>query len=248
MDYEVEELQNEKTDNNDAVQQLVETCTEYLQKIETQMGTIQPDIEPEDLVLKYINKELGITNEEKIHDLSILIEDGFTEIDKNLLSSFTEGLNIIFDKTFGINIYDNDIRLSWYTYSVLCVHFIDYFVDYVDGLQQVDIDYKDDIPNFEELSFKYFRKKYNNDNSEITLNMISEYLDYVAEYCIIPELYYDIAILGSPGNIILSCLYLESANTRISYDSDFFKLKIKKILSSSIKDNIVTKLYDILSN
>lgn len=243
---EYEEYEQERTDNNDLVQKLIEICSEYLQKIEIQTATLQPELEPDDIILKYITNELRVDNEEELHNLSIMIDDRLTETDKNLLSSFTDGLKYIFYKTFGMNIYDNDIRLSWYTYTVFVTHFVDYFVDYIDGLQKVDVDYQDDIPNFQEVSFKYFREKYKN-NSEITMSMVSEYLDYVAEYCIFPEMYYDLALLGSPGNIILSCLYTESTNGRITYDSDFFKLKIGKILSSDIKESIVPRLYDILT-
>ena len=235
----------ERTDNTDITQKLVEVCTEYLQKIEIQTASTQPDFEPNDIVKEYIEKELGISDEEEIHNLTIMVDERLTEIDKNLLSSFTDGLKIIFNKSYGINIYDNDIRLSYYTYSVFMTHFIDYFLNYVDGLQQLDIDYKDDIPNFQEVSYKYFKEKYKS-NAENSMSLISEYIDYIAEYCIFPEFYYELALLGSPGNEILSCLYLESTNGRIAYDADFFRLKFNKILSSNIKESIVSKLYELL--
>ena len=242
---EVEEIMNERTDNDDAVQKMVQICTEYLQKIEIQAATTQPDINADDIVLQYIQNELGINDEEEIHNLSIMINDKLTQIDKNLLLSFTEGLNITFNKTFGINLVDNDIRLSYYLYTVLVTHFVDYFVNYIDGLQKININYKDDIPNFQEVSFKYFKDKYKND-SESVQSIVSDYLDYVIEYCIFPEMYFELSLLGSPGNQVLSCLYIETANFRVTYDSDFFKLKISKILSSNIKEALITKLVDIL--
>ena len=236
--------ESERTDSNDITMKVITICKEYLEKIEYQAATTQPDINPDDIVLQYIKNELGIDNEEKIHDHSILIDDSLTELDKNLLSSFKDGLNFIFNKAYGISIYDNDIRLSYYTYLVLTIKFIDYFVDYIDGLQQIDAKYQDDIPNFQEVSFKYFQGKHNNETDK--LELISNYIDYIIEYCIFPDLYYEIALLGSPGNEILSCLYLESSNGRIEYDSDFFKLKIGKIISSNIKEALLPRIYDIL--
>ena len=242
---EVEEIMNERTDNNDAVQKMVQICTEYLQKIEIQAATTQPDINADDIVLQYIQNELGINNEEEIHNLTIMINDNLTQIDKNLLLSFTDGLNITFNKTFGVNLTDNDIRLSYYLYIVLVTQFINYFVNYVDGLQKININYKEDIPNFQEVSFKYFKDKYKKDSESIQSD-ITDYLDYIIEYCIFPEMYFELALLGSPGNQVLSCLYLESANGRVTYDSDFFKLKISKILSSNIKEVLIERLINIL--
>ncbi len=242
---EVEEIERERTDNDDALQKAIQICTDYLQKIETQAATTQPEINPEDIVLQYIQNELCVSNEEEIHNLSIMVHENFTQTDKNLFLSFAEGLNFTFNKTFGIRSTDNDIRISYYFYNVFVTHFIDYFINYVDGLQKINESYKDDIPNYQEVSFKYFRDKHNNKSDTIQTS-VSDYLDYLIEYCIFPEMYFEIALLGSPGNTVLSTLYIESANSRIIYDSDFFKLKVNRILFSNIKEVLLDRLLNIL--
>ena len=124
----------------------------------------------------------------------------------------------------------------------------DYFTQYVLGLQKIDEDFVEDIPNWNELSFKYYIEKINhiplNDNTKPQI--VTDYLGYVLEYGLIAESYIDVALLESEGNVELSTLYIESANYRLTYDNSFFNLKLKKIFSSDIEDVVISKLISIL--
>ena len=108
--------------------------------------------------------------------------------------------------------------------------------------------YEEDIPNWNELSFEYFKKKIG-DESPISVQQIYEYIDYIGDVGIIPEFLFEISLLESEGNVMLTDLLVESTNDRIYYDKEFICLKLKKILSSDIiKSNIANKLFTIFEH
>ena len=221
---------------------------EYLTNIKNQCATVTPDIEPTDFIKEFVISFLNLPNLNGLEDRSILIDDRLSDIDHKYLRLLCANLDSIFDTTFGITLHNNDIYVRYCLYQVLITKFSDYFLTYLNGLQKLDEDFAEDIENWNELSFEYFRKKIG-DESPISIQLVKDYIHYICENGIIPEYFFEICLLESEGNIELSTLYLEFANNRIDFDDDFFILKLGKILSFDIiEDTISDKFIDIINN
>ena len=93
---------------------------------------------------------------------------------------------------------------------------------------------------------KHITKDQVQKNEALKVPLISEYLKYILELGIKPELYFQIALMESEGDVYLSNLYIETVNDRVSYDSEFFNLKIQKLLQCIESDVIITRLTEFI--
>lgn len=220
---------------------------DYFEYIMLQMATIEPDLHPLDYIEKFKVDYLQLSENYDLSDNKIYVNDSLSEQDHEDILKFVNQLTMYFENTFGILLKDTDMNLVNCLYKTMVVHFVDTFVYYINGLQKVDGDFINDLPEYDLVSFKYFKKinpDYENKDKYI---QVRDYLDYVLDSHIYPDLFFQIALLESSGNVDLSPLYIESVNDRIVYDLEFFILKMNKLLSSiNIKDSIMTKLIDTL--
>ena len=224
------------------------TLEEYKNNIKLQAATLQPAVNPKDFIEDFVYNELGLNTIGGIDDLSIMVDPDLEELDKLKLQTMIDDMNETFESTFGMSFKDPDIQLCYYLYQVLVTRFNEYFMNYVVGLQELTPDYQDDIPEYAELSLKYFMKKINED--KLNFKIAADYINYIADRGIKPDFYFEIALLGSPGNEVLSKLYLESSNERMNIDFEFFSIKFCKLVSSSDIVNLfcVNKLIEIFSD
>lgn len=248
--------ENEETFENSDVEQgsdrqqldeIYEKMEEYKNNIQLQAASLQPVVDPKDFIEDFVFNELGLNSMGGIEDLSIMVDPDLGELDRMKLDKLVEDMNEVFDSTFGISFEEPDMQLCYYLYQVLVTHFNEYFMNYIVGLQNLTPDYESDIPNYNELSLKYFMKKIN--EPKLNIKVATDYINYIADQGVEPNFYFDISLLGSPGNETLSKLYIEHTNDRMSIDSEFFTTKFRKLISSSdvIELFTVNKLVDIFS-
>ena len=244
-EYEDDTIVGEKSSDQQILDEINEVIEEYRNNIRDQAASIQPTLYQNDYIEDFIKKELAIDDIESVNDLSIMINPDLTQFDKMKLDYFVNYINAIFNETFGIFLREPDISLCYGLYKVFITELSNYFLNYIVGLQKLSSDYSEGIPNYNELNIKYFMKL--EKVEKINYKVVSDYIYYIAEQGIIPEYYFEITLLGSPGNELLSKLYLEHTNDRVSFDFEFFLLKISKILSTSeeIQTNVVSRLIDI---
>ena len=248
--YEEDEREDEFTTFGED-QSLDLNETQYqsiIDAISQQCGTINPGVDSTDYFKVFVKEYLRLPDHEDLEDCTIYIDERLTEKDREKIHEFCTTVSNIYSNTFGINLPDGNIYQLYCIYKIFVLNFSDYFVYYILGLQKIDEDFVEDIPNWNELSFKYFLEKINhtqlNDNTKPQI--IIDYLGYVSEYGLLAESYIDVALLESEGNVELSALYIESANYRLTYDSSFFNFKLKKLISSDIEDIIVSSLISLL--
>lgn len=216
--------------------------------IRQQCGTINPGVDNTDFFQVFVKEYLRLPDHEDLEDCTIYVDERLTEKDREKIHEFCAEVSNIYSNSFGINLPDGNIYQLYCIYKIFVLNLCDYFINYILGLQKIDEDFVEDIPNWNELSFKYYLEKINhtqlNDNTKPQI--IYDYLGYVFEYGLIAESYIDVALLESEGNVELSTLYIESANYRLTYDSSFFNLKLKKVISSDIEDLIVSRLISLI--
>ena len=213
-----------------------------------QCATINPGIDNTDYFQIFVKEYLRLPDHEDLEDCTIYVDERLTEKDREKIHEFCAEVSNIYSNSFGIDLPEGNIYQLYCIYKIFVLNICDYFIQYVLGLQKIDEDFVEDIPNWNELSFKYYVEKINhiplNDNTKPQI--VTDYLGYVLEYGLIAESYIDVALLESEGNVELSTLYIESANYRLTYDNAFFNLKLKKIFSSDIEDVVISKLISIL--
>ncbi|MDE7099955.1 MAG: hypothetical protein K2N99_01880 [Malacoplasma sp.] len=236
----IEDTINETSGSEDQIQsENSDVIAEYLDRISEQTSTINPDLMPIDYVEEFVTNFLE-ADINSVYDNSIYV-NSVSDAFNDYLHNFEYLLASLINSGFGVTLSDGDIRLYYYLYQIFVTKFADYFVYYVNGLQKLDSTFEEDIPNWNELSFDFFRKK-TGDESPVSLSTISEYVDYVIE-TLIPESYFEICLEESTGDVALTEVFIETANYRVQYDSEFFRIKLAKILSSDIiRDNIVNRL------
>lgn len=222
--------------------------TDYLEEIKLQAATISPKIEPDDVIDNFVRNYLHVTDNYNLDDNSIYVDP---RLDNNTILDmvrFIEDINGIFDTTFGISLQEIDMQLIYSLYQVLIVQFKETLIYYLNGLQQLDSDFDEDLPDYEKVSLEYYKKNNPGIDNMNEYDLVDNYLDYVTQNHIYTELFFQLALLESPGNLWLGYLYNESANNRLNTDNEFFALKIDKILSSEIRDHIINRFIDVSEN
>jgi hypothetical protein len=240
---------NETSENEDQIiEENDKIVNEYIENIRKQFATVTPQLNQTDYISQFIIDFLNLPDTSGVEDKSIMIDDRLTDLDKDYLHMLILNLDKIINLNLGMSLTDGDIYLYYSIYQFFVTNIIDNMTNYFCGLQKLDIDYEEDIPNWNELSFEYFKKKIG-DESPISVQQIYEYIDYIGDVGIIPDFLFEISLLESEGNVMLTDLLVESTNNRIYYDKEFVCLKLKKILSSDIiKSNIANKLFTIFEH
>jgi len=216
---------------------------DILDLINQQTATVEPETNPIDNVAFFINKFLNLPDTQSLEDRSIYINPDLTDFDREYLSVFTTQLGYYLSRNLGIDFADGDIYLYYAVYKIFVTRFIDYFVYYLNGLQQLDYEFVDDIPNYQELHFETFRKK----NNGLALHQsVSEYIDFILEYGLCFGNWFEIILLESNGNVEASALYTEQVNYRLVLDDKFLEIKLNKIVSSlNIKNVIISRFIEV---
>lgn len=219
-----------------------------IDSISQQCATINPGIDNTDFFQVFVKEYLRLPDHEDLEDCSIYIDERLTETDRGKIDEFCNRVIGIFNSSFGISLPEGNIYQLYCLYKIFVLNIVDYFTIYILGLQKIDADFVEDIPNWSELSFKYYLEKVNtlpvNENTKPQL--INEYVNYILEYGLIPEAFLDVILLESAGNVEVSALYIESSNYRLTCDNSFFNLKLKNIFSSDIEDFVISKLISLL--
>ena len=245
-EYEDEETSSSEEQITDESNQILR---EYLDQIDYQISTVNKKVIEEDYfkeaMINFFNQD-SINN---IYDRSILIDPSFTDYDKEALRVFQMKMGEFFDKGFGLSLSEGSLCLYYYLYDIFVLNFVLYFVIYLNGLQKLDQSFEEDIPNYKELSLKSFlAKKESPSEDAINIASIKEYIDYILSEGICADQFFEICELDSDGNIGLHELVVESSNLRINVDTDFFRLKLEKILSSEeIRSAVETKFIETIS-
>lgn len=220
----------------------------YIQTLHDQCGSICQDIHPDDIMEKFYKEFLNQPDMSSVEDRSIIIDGKLTPYDRDSLQIFRDKMVKIYEQVLGvICTSDVDIYHIYCLYQVFVTQFADYFLTYLCGLQKLDADFEEEIPNWEELSFENYRKKIG-DESPISINTINNYIDYIVECGIYPNVYFDVCLYESSGNVALSELILESSSNYIQFDDEFIRLKFSKLLlSDEIKNYIADKLFTLVN-
>jgi hypothetical protein len=239
---ETSENEEQVMDENNTI------LTDYSQKIDAQCATVAPELMPNDYVKDFIINFLNLPDLTGLEDRSILIDERLDNNDKEYLALFTSNLSKSISRGIGIELSDGDIYLYYCIYKYFITNLSENFINYVLGLQKLNIEYEEDIPNWGELSFQYFIKKIEDESSTFSIQTIYKYLDYIIDIGIVPDYLFEISLLGSEGNVDLNYLLVESTNDRVYYDQEFIIYKLSKILRFDIiKSNIANKMFDIFS-
>lgn len=214
---------------------------EILQKIDDQTSKINPEIDTKDWIevflVKYLKLDLN-----GLEDRSIYIDPSLKDQDRGVLHYFSDKLAIIFETNYGITFNEPDIYLLYCIYKTFYLQFINTILFYINGLQLLNEDFIDDVPNWNELSYDYFANKVYSGTDSI-YSKLRSYIDYILNSGLILEEFFTIALLESEGNVTLSALYLEATNFRLNFDFFFFKEKIAKMTASdSITDGIIDRM------
>lgn len=238
----------EQGSDRQELDEINDSLEEYKNNIRNQAASIQPERFQTDYIEEFVEKELGVSDIDSVEDLSIMGNPDLTQLDKMKLDLFVNNINYTFSETLGMSLRSPDISLCYDMYRVFITNFSDYMLNYIIGLQLLGPEFEEGIPGYSELTLDYFKKKIGSE--AITYKVVSDYIGYIAEQGIFPEYYFEIALLGSPGNEILTKLYLEHINDRMSIDYEFFTLKISKILltSDEITTDIVSVMMDIIED
>ena len=243
----------EEVGESQQIEQRVDRLEEYFEIIRKQISVIKIDDEPYDFIEDFVKTYLNYDMIDMLETREIYADPKLSQEDHEDLHTFVSQLNDMFNTYWGIYLQEEDIFLVKALYETMYRRFSDYFIYFVNGLQKLDIDYVEDLPNYKEYTFAYFMDKIKHitkeqvqKNEALKVPLISEYLKYILELGIKPELYFQIALMESEGDVYLSNLYIETVNDRVSYDSEFFNLKIQKLLQCIESDIIVTQLTEFI--
>lgn len=242
-------IDDENTSSNEeqVTAENMELMNDFLNEINMQMATINPSLHPVDYINQFVTQYLNLPDQYDLEDNTIYIDEALSLESRRDMLLFVSELNRMAQSSFGIALAEPDMKLINNLYQVMVMHLIDNMVYYIAGLQNLDSDFDEDLPNYEETKFEYFKKTNPDVNGLSKYNQVSSYLDYILQNHIYPNLFFEFALFESSGNVDLSNLYTESINNRIMYDSEFFILKFQKIFSSDdTRDRLLSKLIDII--
>lgn len=220
-----------------------------------QMVTINIYEESDDLIAKLLKDYFNYILLDDLESRQIYVDPIMQSDQTNRedLFNICSMINNIFETSWGIRLRDEDIYYLYSLYTVLILKFSEYFVYFVNGLQKLNEEFVEDLPNYNEYTFNYFihnvssiKKENLEKNENLKIPIIKEYVNYIIELGIKTELYFEICLQESEGNVMLSYLYSESVNGNISYDEEFFNMKIQKLLELPESEPIFSRLADFI--
>lgn len=242
------EIENSSQNYEQALAISLPAVKTYLDKIENQSKSISPSLDNDDYFTRFIEEMVGSNYLNELEDNYIYADNTIDDLTKECLKYFQEELIIMFENTLGISLSDPTLFILKAIYNIFVYRQIDYFIYFINGLQNTDESFKEDIPDYEQYKFKYFSKYVKKDEKNVNkYQNISDYIQYVMTLNLNFSNYISIALLESAGDVDLSALFIEDANYRISADDMFIFSKIRDIvISPIINDYIVSKLIEML--
>ena len=208
-----------------------------------------------DEIRKFIEEYFNYTDIDALETREIYISEVMQSDERNRedLFRFVQVVNNMFDHGWGVRLIDPDIYLVYCLYTVLYLRFYEYFKYFVNGLQKLDEDYVEDLPNYKEYTFAYFienvskvKKENLAKNPVLKYPVMTEYIKYILELGVVPELYFQICLMEAEGDVMLSYLFRETANNLLEADRTFFNLKIQKLLEQPEGQQIIDDLVDFI--
>lgn len=219
---------------------------EYVDLIERQARSIEPDLDKDDYFTRFFSDIIQIDDVSEIEDNSIYMNSKLDDVSRRCLDYFEEEISSVIEDDLGISFTEPTLFLYKAVYNIFVFDLDKYFIYFINGIQNMDETFKDDIPDYEIYKYKYFKQKYGKKEDSPYQNVL-DYIQYILSLNITFNNYISLALLESAGNVDLSALYIEDANYRISCDENFLFNKIKNIvLSPNINDYIVSSLINTL--
>lgn len=216
---------------------------DYLFKIQQQMMDTQSIGDKIDYIELFCNQFLMVGTD-GIQDSSIYIDERLSESDRDYFRRFREELIEMYRNAFGIELIEPNMRTLYNLYKVFILNLPLYFIYYLNGLQKLTDKWVEEIPNFQELTYDYFRNNIEKNIANI-YDSVSNYISYILQSGLYPDNFVEICLYESEGNALLSELYIEVSNNRINSIDSFFKLKLNKILSFNLtNDTIMTQFIE----
>lgn len=242
----MEDYENSSNEDQIKCERSVE-LNDYIDNIDSQTSKLRMDLKNENYIELFIFNYLNYKDISRLEDRDIYVCPEFDDFDRNDLLTFETKLEDIFFKNFAIKFVDSDIYIYNCVYNALLINLMNTALYFINGLQKLDESFNETLPNWKELSYKYYIEKLYKDKLDNEYSKVSSYIQYIFENCEISlDNFIEIALLESTGNVELSAIYIESANQRIiCEDEDFFARKIKSFLFSDIYNIFVSKVTNI---
>lgn len=221
---------------------------DYTSNIDSQTSKTRMDLNNENFIELFISNYLNYKDLSKLEDRDIYICPEFSDNDRDDLSLFETELENIFYKNFAIKFIDSDIYIYDIIYKTIFINISKTFTFFINGLQKIDESFEEDLPNWKELSYKYFLTNIYKAESKDKYDYIRSYINYIFEICDLNlDTLIEVSLLESKGNVDLSSIYIELANERIvCEDNEFFIKKIKDFIFSDIYEQIVESLVNTI--
>lgn len=255
------EITEENTTQNEEQEREVRDnlITNFHDELQRQIATIDIPDEEDDKIVNFINNYFNYQINDDLESREIYVDEVMKTdpYNRDDLFKICDMINNFFDSYWGIRLADNDIYHLHNLYKVMVLNFKEYFIYYINGIQVINRDpdllaqFCEDVPNFAEYSYDYYlehvssiKKEQISENDALKIPVIKNYINYILELGVNPELYFEIALQESEGDVTLSDLYVESVNNGIVYDNEFINLKFKRLLELESCDSIVSRLID----
>lgn len=216
---------------------------DYVDLIDNQAKSIEPSLDPDDVYTRFLKDVVNIDDISELEDNSIYIDPNIDELTKQCLTFFQDEIDSVLTDDVGISLQEPTIFLLKAIYNIFVLRVADYFIYFINGLQNTNEAFEQDLPEYKVYKYKYFLENISKKESEY--QNILDYIQYITNFNFSFSNYISLALLESAGNVDLSALFIEDANYRVSADDTYFFNKIKKvILSPDVNDYVAVHLLD----
>lgn len=238
-------IENEGSNYEQEIAISIPITRDYVDLIDNQSKSLEPDIDSENYFDKFLLDIAHVSDISSLEDNSIYFDSNLDDITMRCINFFQDELDSVFESNLGIRFQNANLFLLRAIYNVFVNKFVNYFIYFINGIQNMDDSFANDIPDYEVYKYKYFKEKIAKKESKYT--DISDYLQYVLSLNLSFNDYISIALLESSGDVDLSAIFIEDANYRIEVDFGFLLSKIRKILfSPTINDYVISRVIDQL--
>lgn len=214
---------------------------EYVDLIDDQSKTIDPYLDVTNYFDKFLLEVCNVSDISQIEDNSIYIDTDIDDITRSCIDFFQDEIDSVFESNLGIRFQETNLFLLRAIYNIFVCNLSKYFIYFIHGLQNTDMSFSADMPDYETYKYKYFIEKYGKKESEY--ENISAYIQYVLTLNLSFSDYISVALLESEGDVDLSAVFVEDANYRIDVDNLFLFNKLRNIiLSPDINDYVVSNI------
>lgn len=238
-------IDNEGSNYEQEIAISIPVTRDYVDLIDNQSRTLEPEIDSENYFDKFLLDIANIKDISALEDNSIYFDSNLDDITMRCINFFQDELDSVFESDLGIRFQNANLFLLRAIYNVFVCKFVNYFIYFINGIQNMDESFVNDIPDYEVYKYKYFKEKMAKKESKYS--DISDYIQYVLSLNLSFNDYISIALLEAEGDVDLSAIFIEDANYRIEADFNFLLNKIRKILlSPTISDYVISRVIDQL--